>query len=141
MEINIEEIMEEIRNDIKERGLKESELSFSEVSTIDSSDFLYDKDHVFSMNGYMEIIRKINQQWNIPAYIPIQGRGKGIKKIVGKLTNFAIIPRFSLQNDMNMSVTRGFNEMTAYIKMQDETIKKLNERIEVLEEKLKEENK
>ena len=135
-EIEVDNILNEVREDIKDKNLTEEKFDFKDVQISDS---MFDLDHEFSMNEYMDTVKNINQLWKIPMSVHIQGRGKLIKKLVERLTYFSIIPRFSSQNDFNKSVTKGFNEMAAYIVKQNETIDSLNEKVERLEKELKEE--
>ena len=135
-EIEVDNILTEIRKDIEDKNLTEEKFDFKDVQI---SDGLFDADHEFSMNDYLKTINDINQQWKIPMSVHIQGRGKLIKKLVERLTYFSIIPRFSSQNDFNKSVTRGFNEMAAYIVKQNEIIDSLKEKVDRLEKELKEE--
>ncbi|MBP5493824.1 MAG: hypothetical protein J6X97_01935 [Lachnospiraceae bacterium] len=135
-EIEVDNILNEVREDIKDKNLTEEKFVFKDVQISDS---MFDSDHEFSMDEYMDTVKNINQLWKIPMSVHIQGRGKLIKKLVERLTYFSIIPRFSSQNDFNKSVTKGFNEMAAYIVKQNETIDSLNEKVERLEKELKEE--
>lgn len=120
MDVNIENIMKEIREKIAENGLNE------------------EKENSFSNEEFVRFVGEMNNSWNIPEQVEITGKGKGIKKAFGKMLNFALLPRIRRQNEMNKSVTRAFNQLTAYIDYQNATIAKLNKRIEKLEKELKE---
>ncbi len=136
MEVNIEKIMDEIRQDIQEKGYKETDLSFNDIRFAKTS---FDPSHDFFMDEYLESMRHINGMKAIPDEIQILGKGKGIKKVMAKLTNFAIIPRFAIQNNYNLFIKNAFNEMTTYVFLQEATIRSLNRRIEKLEKQLEEE--
>lgn len=123
MEVNIEKIMDEIRENIVKNGLDKEE------------------EQGFSKEEYLKNAGIINNSWNIPEHVEPTGKGKVLKRGLGKLLNFAILPRVRKQNEMNVALVRTINQLTAYIGEQDETIRKLNQRIDKLEKELKDSKK
>ena len=113
MEVNIEKIMNEIRAGISQ----------------------------FDEQSFKDTVNKINASSNVPVDMPILGKAKGFKKLVGKTINFAIKPRVEAQNRMNASVSKGFTQLAEYIDSQNKTIDRLNKRIDALERELKERSK
>lgn len=113
MEVNIEKIMDEIREEISE----------------------------FDEHSFKNTVSNINSSKQIPVDMPILGKAKGFKKIIGKTINFAIKPRVEAQNKMNNSVSDGFTELMEYIDCQNKKIDKLNRKIDALEKELKERSK
>lgn len=130
--INIEDIVKEIRNDIREKGYTSDILSFDDV-VVDVSSTQYVK---FDKEKFNEEIYTINHEWNVQAYRPLSG-GKltvFVKKVIRKFVYFFVEPIVLAQDDFNASIARTMNLMNCYIEEQNQEIKHLKERIEQLEE-------
>lgn len=130
-EVNIEEIMKEIRSDIKEKGYQMSDLSFEDIEVPQA---VKSTNGVFSVDNLNENLLIVNNSWHVDYYRPISDGGlKGfMKKFVRKLIKPIVYHLSQEQEVYNAAVVRVLNEMNEYMKLQDERIaeleKKLNER-------------
>ncbi len=133
MELNIEQIMQEIREEIKARKLEETKLSFDDIVI---NEPLVKADSKFSSELLQKQVAYLNQNWNVPIdtpYYTSNGLYNHVKKFIKKMTRFIVVPLVLSQNELNASVTRAFNEMSAYIAEQELQIEKLTKRVEELE--------
>lgn len=108
MEINVEEIMEEIRKKIDERGYDNDPLEFEQI-TLSNSASAFQKDGIFNARELAEESEYLNRNWNNPINISVSGRNKVItlfKKIVFKCTRFIFLPLVDFQNAYNASNAR-----------------------------------
>lgn len=157
MEVNVENIMEEIRNKIKEEGLDASKLSFEDISP-QSEDLgtdisNYNKDELISSCTYM------NHHYEISVWHPLNSVRPFIgalitfgKKVMRKLIRFFIQPIVEDQNHFNMHATRSMNQIRNYLIQKDNIIEEsdklideilvkqalLSDRLEMLEKDNKE---
>ncbi len=132
--INIEEIMQGIRQEIKDKGLTSDMLSFEDVP--------YQKpgDAVSGCTMDSEEIRNamvyLNGHYNIQPYKPLGGNALFvfIKKVIRKLTKFYVEPIVFDQNDFNANTVRVLNAVvqTEQNGSQDSSSELLH-RLEVLE--------
>lgn len=107
--INIEKIMQDIRQEIKDKGLTSDMLSFEDVP--------YQKpgDAVSGCTMDSEEIRNamvyLNGHYNIQPYKPLGGNALFVfvKKVIRKLTKFYVEPIVFDQNDFNANVVRVLN--------------------------------
>lgn len=129
-EINVEEIMLEIREDIKKRGLVDDAPDFQSIIMSDV-EFEYDR-HVMvaQING---LHRDYNVQW----YKEINGSKikKFVKKVIRKLISFIIGPMNAEQVQFNIDTMNVATQMAAYILECEEKISELEKRITALEGK------
>ncbi len=136
--IDIEQIMEEIRQEIKDKGYTSEMLSFKDV---DGRDKLRGKTSgkIFDREELQEKIYLANMRMNVPWYYATEGNPLAVlaKKVIRKLIRFAIIPITETQNAYNEAAAQSLSQLLAYVEEQDQTIKKLEERILALEEKTK----
>lgn len=130
MEVNIEKIMAEIRDNISENKYGEQDLKIVGKKQICPKGF--------SKPDFDNTVNRMNNSSRIPEDMPILGKAKGIKKVISKTINFAIKPRAEVQNNMNNAVVTGFIQIQKYMDEQEKTIRELNEKIEALEKELKE---
>lgn len=115
-EINIEKIMQEIRQDIKSRGYKESEIHFEDIPVRNSVD-VGSEIESFDRNEFQKSIDYINKNWEIPYYFPL-GTNKTavfIKRVIRKLIKFLLYPINQQQNEMNAHFVKSFNQLRNYI--------------------------
>ena len=117
-EINIEEIMQQIRAEIKEKGYTNDMLSFNDI-VADSVEMNVDK---FDKVLFNEEIYSLNSFWNIQTEHALVSAGAlktklsvFIKKVIRKLIRFYIIPIVSEQNTFNANVVRTMNLVNCYI--------------------------
>ena len=132
MEVNIEKIMSEIRDEIKEKGLTSDMLSFDDVLNMGfhgASD--YDERSISSA------LYSVNGSHTIPVEPPITGNPIAVfvKKLIRKLTRFYVRPARERQNDYNAHVARALNVIGRYIESIEErpSTAVLEDKIKVLE--------
>ena len=105
--VNIEEIMQNIRKEIKEKGLSSDMLSFEDVP--------YQKpDAAVNGAGSEEVKNSLvylNGHYNVQPYKPLGGNPLFvfIKKVLRKLMKFYIEPIVNDQNNFNANVVRVLN--------------------------------
>ena len=133
--INIEEIMQQIRAEIKEKGYSADMLSFQDVECpAEKENFHYDEKEC------LDIVNCVNRDSHIPWTGELnQGGVKAfVKKIIRKLTGFLIAPIVERQNQFNSDVTRSINQFMGYMEQQNEKIENYERDIGLLEEKIAE---
>ena len=135
MEINIEDIMKEIRSDIKAKGYTNDLLSFDEA-IIDSSDMNANN---FDPEKFKEYLDTANHEWQISSYRILMGNKIIVffKKCLRKLMYFFVDPIVDSQNGFNATEVRLFNQLDCYIKEQQKEIESLKKRVAELESKTK----
>ena len=132
-EINIEQIMEEIRNEIKEKGLTEDMLSFEDAA----GDMFAASSNHFSMSQFSREIDHMYERYTIAAWRPLESRPTGlVKKMIRKLTKFYVEPIANDQTGFNEHVAKAMNEMRKYIYEQERVINDLKAEIEQLKARL-----
>jgi len=135
--VDVEKIMKEIREEIKEKGLDKEILSFEPDRSMQSSS-TYD---CFDYEFFIDNVNKINRTCFLQSNKPINGNPIAvfIKKTIRKLTRFYVSPIVCDQSEFNVYVTRAVNSIRYYVdedRMYKERIEKLTERIEELEKQL-----
>lgn len=113
-EINVEEIMEQIRENIKERGYDKIPLSFEDIKI---SEPVMRGTVKYDPNSFNKEMSYLNNNWNNDWNIPVSGGGMRakFKKVVRKLTRFIVAPIVSFQNEYNASNVRLLMQMSGYI--------------------------
>lgn len=132
-EINIEEIMQEIRENIKQRGYEQEILSFDDVKLSPSA---IKPTSGFSADDLIQEVDYMNRNWCNAYAVPISSKNPVavlIKKVMQKLTNFIVFPIVNFQNEYNASNVRCVNQMKEYIAEMEE----YKAKIEKLEKELK----
>lgn len=111
MEINIEEIMQEIRQEIADKHLTPDMLSFEDVP--------FAKADAMSGSGLdseeaRNAMTFLNSHYNVQAYKPLAGNPVAVfvKKVIRKLTKFYVEPVVNDQNDFNANTVRMLNALT-----------------------------
>ena len=137
--VDVEKIMQEIRDEIKQKGLDKELLSFEPVRSKNISE-TYD---CFDYEGFLDNVDKINRTCLLQPNKPITGNPIAVlvKKTIRKLTRFYIAPIVCDQSEFNVSVTRATNAIRYYIdecRKDKEQIEELLSRVEALEKQLKE---
>ena len=132
-EINVEEIMEEIRTNIRERGYDKIPLSFEDIPLSRpavAGDVVYDE------TVLRQELQYLNQNWNNNWNVAISGGGlrAKFKKVIRKLARFLVAPIVAFQNEYNASNVRAVQQLVAYI----ETIEEYKARVEELEKQVAE---
>lgn len=123
-DINVEEIMEKIRIEIKEKGYKESDLSFSDVPI---SSFAELSQESFDLNRLRERLQRVNDTHGVDYYKVIEDGGiKGfIKKVIRKTLKFLLYPLCQNQEQFNSFSAQAMNQLFLYIELQEKRINEL----------------
>lgn len=146
MEINVENIMEEIRMKIKERGESCDLLDFEMVPYESST---ASNGEAFSMAAFEQNLNLANQNYLVQAYRMLSGNPIGvfIKKVIRKLSKFYVEPIVEDQNQFNVYMLRSMNSVYSYIKENnndsktivqdlDKTVKMLEIKVNMLQKEL-----
>ena len=146
MVIDVEEIMQQIRENIKKRGETEAILSFDEAK----AECKFEEGTVSI--GESDLARLISFATGISGinyYAPIEGNPIKVfvKKVMRKLMSFQMVPYIVQQNNFNASIVQSLqilaektniNEMEKFEKIlldKERQIEELESRIEELESK------
>lgn len=118
--INVEQIMEEIREEIKKKGYKESDLSFQDIPI---------KEDIAEVEQYdeqklQELLHLVNTSTRVDYYKPIIGKGPKaiIKKAIRKIMKPLLLPLCQEQEQYNSSAVQVINQMYLYIELQEKRI-------------------
>ncbi|MCC8136456.1 MAG: hypothetical protein LIO76_00030 [Clostridiales bacterium] len=133
-EINIENIMDEIREEIRQKGYTDDMLSFDEIENLEQNG-----DQYLEVE-YQDILKKMNENYNIAWYRKLEGNpfSRLLKKVVRKLTSFLGVPVVTEQVGFNALVTREFNQLSGYIQSQKDELDKCRQEIAPLMDKVEE---
>ncbi|WP_434309607.1 hypothetical protein [Hominifimenecus sp. rT4P-3] len=133
--INVEKIMEEIRQEIKEKGYDASMLSFQEIDGADEKGRLELEEH-FSMEELERRVQEANMHATVPWYYPVEGNALAcfVKKVIRKFGRFMLIPVVETQNESNHAMVRCLNQLLACVKAQQETIEALQGQLKELQD-------
>lgn len=133
--INIEEIMDEIREDIKKRGLEDKDIAFEDIvllggGTGNPYDKRAYKDEVFSLGEEMEVL----------SYRELSGNpvSRIIKKINRRLIAFYIESIVDDQNKFNRDVQKLFNMNISRFNEEDDKISSLEKKLYESEKRIAE---
>ncbi len=135
--VDIEKIMQEIRTEIKEKGLDKEILSFESDRPRQSSQ-VYD---CFDFDFFVDNTERMNRTCLLQPNKPITGNPIAvlIKKTIRKLTRFYIAPIVTDQSEFNIYMTKVANSIRYYIqeeKKDKQRIENLLQRVEALEKQL-----
>lgn len=105
-EINIEAIMAQIRQDIKDKGLTSDMLSFEDVPYHKVTDV-----SGASLEAADEAMRYLNAHYYIQPYKNLGGNPIKVffKKVIRKLVKFYVEPAVFEQNDVNANTVKALN--------------------------------
>jgi len=133
-DINIEEIMEEIRQNIKERGYDREPLSFEEVEMPQA---VLQRGEGYQAEEFMSELDFMNHNCLNQFHVPIASRNPFsvfIKKVIRKVSRFIVFPLVNFQNAYNVSNLRCMNQVKEYMAELEE----YKAKIDRLEKELKE---
>lgn len=118
--INTEEIMDQIRRGIKERGYSEDVLEFDKVETAAADSDDYDLHDKYSQET---LIRNIDQARDTCRSAPVQYNGNMFKYYVKRIIRKAdSIIRFQRhQTNFNLNTAKSLNQIEKYILLNDES--------------------
>lgn len=136
-QINVEEIMSEIREQIKERGYTEKELKFADLrdDLMAGSDDFYSYEHFKGTVDQMDN-KRVVQWWN-----PITGNPVLVffKRFIRKCVTFIIDPIVIRQNDFNNYTASALTQVSAKFEQeQDYNLEEMQNKIEKLEARIAE---
>ena len=123
-EINVEKIMEEIREDIKKKGYKESDLSFNDIPIKDSEEVLVGQ---FNASELERTLHNANVGVRVDFYKPIEGNAlkRVIKKFIRKIMKPILYHLCESQERYNANVAQTLNQLYLYIQKQEAHINDL----------------
>lgn len=126
--IDIEKIMNEIREEIKTRGLSDDALEFSSG---ESPTYLSNN---FNLNNLENQLHFANLNADIFQFHKIEGNllVRIVKRIIRKCTRFYVQPFIDAQNAYNANSVRALNELLLFVKMQQQKEQEQNILIEKL---------
>lgn len=130
IEINVEEIMEEIRKDILEKGYTNDMLSFEDIKVQECA-----IDSVrFQMQEMARELSVVNSNYELHFYREYEGNfiKNIIKKVIRKIIKPIIFPICEEQIRYNVAVTRVLNQMNLYIQDLEKGKKELADELETL---------
>ncbi|MCC8050004.1 MAG: hypothetical protein LIO99_13620 [Clostridiales bacterium] len=132
--IDIEEIMSEIRQEIKDKGYSDEMIVFGEIENGDQIDCQY------SEEVFLTLLREMNEKNNIEWYRELEGGklSRILKKVVRKLTSFLGVPVVVDQSCFNADVAHGFSQLAGYIHEQKDEVDKCRQEIALLEDRIEE---
>lgn len=128
--INVEEIMSQIKREIKEKNLTADMLSFEDVP--------YEKPTDMSSGSSLEdcdsALTYMNTHYYIQPYKELQCNPLKVffKKVIRKLTKFYVEPVVFEQNDFNANTTKALNSLRSAVNTGSES-SDMNDRLQVLE--------
>ena len=129
-QINVQEIMKQIKKDIEVKGYTNDILSFDDV-IVDAGSLNAKK---FDKVKFNEDLYVANHEWEVNPYRPLQGNKISVffKKAIRKTVYFFVEPIVMAQDGFNASLVRLMNQMGCYIDEQNKEIAELKKQIEEL---------
>lgn len=110
-EINVEQIMQEIRDEVAKKGLKASDLRFADVSAAGEGLELPTE---YDPEGMKKQITYLNAIWETADAIETRSTNKVklfVKKIINKMVMVVMWPNIVAQDVFNLAVVNTFNQM------------------------------
>ena len=132
MEINVEEIMAQIRQEIKDKGYTADMLSFRDESGSFAVVLEFDNDVFTDTVGHIEMTKYVPWKQEIAG----NGLKSVAKKIVQKLIGPILAPASDGQNIFNQQVAEAFEQLLGYIAQQNKCLEEYKEKIDCLQKEL-----
>lgn len=118
--VDVEKIMEEIRQEIAEKGYKEEDLHFEDValSMEEPSSLRYCREDAEKQLDYLSF------HSSNPVFFPLSGNPVKtfVQRVVRRVFLFVIYPAFQFQNKYNATATRFLKQSMNYMN-ENETLK------------------
>lgn len=132
--VDVEKIMEEIRQEIREKGYDASMLSFRDVDG--EEELLHAQEDKFRLEELERRVQEASLHAEVPWYYQAEGSlpVRLMKKVIRKLIRFAYVPIVESQNRENQALVQSLRQVMAYVKEQQEWIGVLEKRLEALED-------
>lgn len=134
--VNIEQIMDEIRADIKKRQLDGTLIPFQDVPmgnvmvNLDVDSDVFDE---AKLHKYLDIVNKDYMVILDRPLAPDTSKpGKFVKRVVRRLTRFYINPVVRDQNSLNASMANVLHQMSNYISQQQAEIRELKKEVKAI---------
>lgn len=133
-QIDVQKIMEQIREEIKEKGYKESDLSFSDIEIKEKCEILTNR---FDENEYINCLNQANSYASSVFYSINVGNGlKGlIKRVIRRLISPIMVPVCERQEIYNASSVRTLNQMNLYMTELEKRVIDLEKEVDKLKNK------
>lgn len=122
-EINVVEIMQEIKRDIENKQLSDKIISFEDIP-LPRNIQLENDDMNFNLDDLRNNLSYLNYNYYVQAYRQLHSRPIVggliifVKKILRKCIKFYIEPIVTDQNEINASIVRCMNQINNYIEEQ-----------------------
>ena len=137
-EINVEEIMEELKKKAAERKIEQEEDDFEKLTASGICEEL-SYEEPFNREEFLFELTEVNHHFWVDPNVVIEQNGflkKNVKKAIQKLVRFTIYPLVEKQNEFNQVATRAFNQIRNYIATHDNVDKKVEELQFILEKEV-----
>ncbi|MGN0838689.1 MAG: hypothetical protein ACI4NN_06355 [Pyramidobacter sp.] len=123
--INVEKIMEEIRREIKEKGLTNDVLSFENIPVPDELSTSEDTIGDFDRQKFLSSSRAVNRSYRVSLWRPLSGSRlkQFVKKVIRRLIRPIVQPVIEDQTAFNSAVMRNLNEVRNYVIKNDDAEK------------------
>lgn len=133
--INIEEIMDEIRADIKKRGLEDKDISFEDIVLLGGG-----TGNPYDKRAYKDEIFNLSEEMEVLSYRELSGNpiSRIIKKINRRLIAFYIEAIVDDQNKFNRDVHKLFNMNVSRFDEDDNKIASLEKKLYECEKRVAE---
>lgn len=140
--VNVEQIMSEIRNEIKEKGLNDNMLSFIDVPIPEEVAIADIGDGPFDKVDFLDANKAMNRTYQVSIWHKFSGNKfiQLLKRGTRKLIRSTIEPIVNDQNTFNLAVARSINELRNLVmsgvdgkKTLIEQIDDLTKRVDLLE--------
>ena len=128
-EINVEEIMKELKKKAAEQKIEREEQEFDKLI---SDGICEDLSYIekFDREDFIFELTEVNRYFWVNPDIAIEQNGflkKNLKKVIKKLVQFFSYPLVEKQNEFNQAATRAFNQIRNYIITHDNVDKRVEE--------------
>ena len=129
-QINIEDIMQEIRAEIRAKGYADNEIPFSDIACLVGG-----TEVPFDLKDYLDDISMMDESRTVLAYRDISSTRKGVgklitfvKKVIRKMVCFYVEPLVDDQNRFNELTTRVWHRRSADTMMMMRVLRNLRRR-------------
>ncbi len=128
-EINVEEIMKELKKKAAEQKIEREEQEFDKLI---SDGICEDMSYIekFDREDFIFELTEVNRYFWVNPDIAIEQKEflkKNLKKVIKKLVQFISYPLVEKQNEFNQAATRAFNQIRNYIITHDNVDKRVEE--------------
>ena len=137
--VNTEEIMNQIRENIKTRDYSDLDLNFDDVNVAGVSRGELD-DLKFDENAFADEIAAVNTFYGVNYYEPLDGSGLKLacKKFIRKFMKPVAAPLIARQNLYNNASAKSLSQIYTYIRDKEEENQALKDKVDALEKKIAE---